>query len=165
MCFIHKNCWEIPFRKLYLLVTPIVSVKNITDFEVKHFHNLHVCAGQAEEVALPDVGVCRCLKYKIHFFNTIRIYLIATNLVFLIRKSRVKFGFFWVFAIDNKSPEPVRFSLIFCLCPSIVAQKSFFLRSENPSVRPTNCMIYTRSFNFLPISSHWLSIFCEFVRR
>ena len=69
-----KNCWEIPFRKLYLLVTPIVSVKNITDFEVKHFHNLHVCAGQAEEVALPDVGVCRCPKYKIHFFNTIRIY-------------------------------------------------------------------------------------------
>jgi len=32
-------------------------VKNITDFEVKHFHNLHVCVGQAEEVALPDVGV------------------------------------------------------------------------------------------------------------
>jgi len=84
---------------------------------------------------------------------------------FLLGNPESNLVFFLVFAIDNKSPEPVRFSLIFCLCPSIVAQKSFFLRSENPSVRPTNCMIYTRSFNFLPISSHWLSIFCEFVRR
>jgi len=48
--------------------------------------------------------ICRCLKYKIHFFNTIRIYLIATNLVFLIRKSRVKFGFFFWFLRLTTNP-------------------------------------------------------------